>query len=297
MNEGDSEKTEKPRGASSDSALSIVTKLVIIPLIIVAVAVGVFLLFGWLTYDHKSAEEFLADIKTAAPSKKWQAAFVLAGKLRDVKELGDTERLFQGMASILKDTADYDERVRSYMAMALGNLGDKRAASLLEEAIRTDSSGDVSIYAMWALGTLKAAESIPLLIEKARSEDNAIRKTALFVLGSFGSPDALPLLKSALEDPETDIRWNAAFALAQLGDRSGAPLLGQLLDRGYYNNFGEMSFQARSDSMVNALLSIAYLKDTSLISIVEKLSREDLSSQVRHIASQVLSALRELEKI
>ena len=51
-----------------ESTKSIVTKLVIVPLAIVAVAVSIFLFFGWLTYDHKSSEEFVADIKTASAS-------------------------------------------------------------------------------------------------------------------------------------------------------------------------------------------------------------------------------------
>ncbi|MBI4431127.1 MAG: HEAT repeat domain-containing protein [Candidatus Omnitrophica bacterium] len=290
----DDNKNKEPQ----DSALSLVTKLVIVPLVIVAIAVSVFLLFGWMTYDRKSAEAFLADVKTASPSKKWQAAFVLAGKLRDKKGLGDTERLFQGMTSIFGDKKDYDEKVRSYMAMALGNLGDKRAIPLLEKAIREEISGagDIPIYSMWALGTLKAAESASLLMDIAGSHDSAIRKTALFVLGSLESKEAIPLLKSALEDSEIDIQWNAAFALARLGDASGQPLLRQLLDRSYYESFQDMSFQARSDAMVNALMSVAYLKDISLIPAIERLGREDLSVQVRHAAQQVQAALKELER-
>ncbi len=275
-----------------DSAFSIVTKLVFIPLIIVALSVGIFLLFGWMTYDHKSADEFLADIKTATPSKKWQAAFVLAGKLRDIKGLGDTERLYQGMASIFNDKKDYDEKVRSYIAMALGNLGDKRAVPILENAVQTETTGDVSMYAMWALGTLKSNESIPLLIEKAKDQDAAIRKTALFVLGTLESTKAMPVLKAALEDSEIDIRWNASFALAALGDTSGLSLIRQLLDRNYFENFQEMSFQTRSDAIINALLSIARLGDNSFIPQIEKLSREDVSMQVRQAAHQVLSALQ-----
>lgn len=292
MNNIPEEKTNAPE-PPKDSAFSIVTKLVFIPLIIVALSVGIFLLFGWMTYDHKSAEEFLADIKTATPSKKWEAAFVLAGKLRNTKELGDTGRLFQGMTSIFNDKKDYDEKVRSYMAMALGNLGDKRAIPILENAVRTESEGDIPVYALWALGTLKSKESVPLLIEKAKDPDAAIRKTALFILGTLESSEALPVLKAALEDSEIDIRWNAAFALASLGDASGLPLIRQLLDRNYYENFQEMSFQARSDAMVNALLSIARLGDASSKSQIEKLSREDISVQVRQAAHQVLSSVQQ----
>ncbi len=293
MNTNDTPEKKNEPELPKDSAFSIVTKLVFIPLIIVALAVGIFLLFGWMTYDQKSAEEFLADIKTATPSKKWQAAFVLAGKLRDTKGLGDTERLFQGMASVFNDKSDYDEKVRSYLAMALGNLGDKRAVPILENAVQTETAGDVPMYAMWALGTLQSSESVPLLIEKAKDPDAAIRKTALFVLGTLGSAEAIPVLKAALEDSEIDIRWNAAFALASLGDTSGLSLIRQLLNRNYFENFQEMSFQARSDAIINALLSIARLNDDSLISQIEKLSREDASVQVRQAAHQVLSVLQQ----
>lgn len=273
-----------------ESKKAIVTKLVIVPMLIVAVALSIFLFFGWLTYDRKSAEEFVADIKTASMSKKWQAAFVLAGKLRAKEGIKNPDRLYQEMVSIFENREHYDERVRSYMAMALGNLGDPRAVGVLENAVRSDH-GDVPIYAMWGLGTLQAKSSIPLLTDMAKSADDAVRKTALFVLGSFGDPATVSLLRASLADPEVDIQWNAALALARMGDASGVHLISKLLDRNYYRNFPDMTAQDQSDAIINALRAAALLKDSSFRSAIEKLSREDINAQVRHAAHEVLNAL------
>jgi len=285
---GSEEPTEE---LPKESKKALVMKLVIVPLLIVSVAIGVFLFFGWLTYDYKSAEEFLADIKTASAPKKWQAAFVLAGKLRDDQKKGDTERIFREMTAIFKNAKDYDEKVRSYMAMALGNLGDQRAVPFLEKAAQNEI-GDVQIYSIWALGTLRSKSSLPLFIQWAGDADPAVRKAALFVLGSLEMEEAIPVLHRALGDVEIDIRWNAAIALAKLGDGSGLDVIKRLLDRTYYDNFSAMGPADKSGAMINALRAVAFLNEISLLPIVEEISRQDRDMQVRRAAHDVIHALK-----
>ena len=52
-----------------------------------------------------------------------------------------------------------------------------------------------------------------------------------------------------------------------------------------------MNAQSTSEIIINALRAVAYLEEKELLSVVEKLSREDSDMQVRRAAHDVIKVL------
>src|SRR5207237_47930 len=67
----------------------LVAQFFLFPLIIIAICVGIFLLFGYLVYEQRGPNEYLNDIRTGSGSTRWLAAVELSnqisanGKLRN----------------------------------------------------------------------------------------------------------------------------------------------------------------------------------------------------------------------
>ena len=91
------------------------------------------------------------------------------------------------MASLFEEAKADDPRVRRFLALALGRLGDARAVPALLEYLAgvrrgegTDS--ETHIYATWALGAIGDAAAVPELVALAAHEDPGLRKTAVHAL-------------------------------------------------------------------------------------------------------------------
>src|SRR5215831_833579 len=100
----------------------LVAQFFLFPLIIIAICVGIFLLFGYLTMDQRSPKEYLHAIQTGSESQRWQAAYELSvysgnGKL--------PPEFVEDMIAAYRTTKE--PKVRGYLALALGNSKDKRA--------------------------------------------------------------------------------------------------------------------------------------------------------------------------
>ncbi len=77
--------------------------------------------------------------------------------------------------------------------------GDQLAASAIAEAIDKDPDTDVRKRAVFALSQLPRDESVPKLIEVAKSNRNAaVRQQAMFWLGQSGDPRAIKFFEDVL---------------------------------------------------------------------------------------------------
>ncbi len=147
------------------------------------------------------------------------------------------ERRFSAAAPALLELLDHPGLdVRRKAVLALGQLGDQRAAdplvTLLHDADTTLWS-DTTFWqkaslALCELGDQRAVE--PLLHFLADTETPA-RQFAARALGQLGDQRAVEPLLHLLADTETPVRQWAALALGQLGDqRAVEPLLHLLAD-------------------------------------------------------------------
>jgi HEAT repeat protein len=273
----------------------LVLQFFVFPMAIVAVCVLVFVIFGLVAGESKGPSGYLNDVRTGGANRRWQAAFELAKELQSGKDPSLRDPKF---ASVLRDTFEQaktdDPRVRRYLALALGRLGDRAAVPALLAAAAPPggeaADPETRIYAVWALGALGDEAAVPTLLELARDEDPGLRKSALHALGAFARDDTRQALVVGLKDAVEDVRWNAALALARQKDERAAAVLGQMLDRTHLAGVAGLRPDQAQEAILQAVAGATGLADPSLRASLEKLRDGDADLKVREAARLALEA-------
>ena len=268
-----------------ESPRTILMQFVVFPLGIVVVAVAIFLLFGKLASEEHAIPDYLNDIRSGSSHERWQAAYQLSKSLKrgEAKEYPNLE---EQVASIYVAAKHDDPRIRRYLSMVLGNLGDRRATPLLIDALK-EPDVETRIYALLALGELRDPAAVPAIIAAASDEEKDVRKTALYTLGAMGDARAVPLLVQALEDPTPDVRFNAAVALSRFGDKRAMPVLREMLDRERLQRVAAMREDQKEDAMIVAISAYARLGGAEARPDLERLTH-DPSLRVQDAAREAL---------
>src|SRR5438874_5709836 len=205
--------TDLPR----ESPRSILFQFVLFPLGVVVVAVGIFLLFGKLAADEQSIPDYLSEIRSGSKHERWQAAYQLSKSLKH-GEAKKYPNLEEQVAAIYTGSKNDDPRIRRYLSMVLGTLGDRRATPVLLDGL-DDRDVDNRLYTLIALGQLRDPAAVPRIVQAANDEERDVRKAAYYALGEIGDPRAIPALVHGLDDEVADVRWYAAVSISTLGDR------------------------------------------------------------------------------
>ena len=200
-------------------------QLFLIPGLIVAIIVVVWLLFHWLAQMGNDPREYIKKLRGNS-EMRWQAAVNLAGALHgeagaDIKK---DPAVAADLAQILDDeirAAGMDENsinMRIYLCRALGEFQTPLVLPALLKAAQTqrdDAEIDVRRAAVQGIAalahTLDAmhpplddAEVVPVLIEATKSENNNLRAETAYALGEFDDPQATLRLEQMLDDPYPD---------------------------------------------------------------------------------------------
>ncbi len=208
--EGEDEFTEEPRGAGK-----LIIRFFLLPLMVVLAAVGIFLVFNYMTFERRGPRDYLQEVRGGAANRRWQAAFELSRSLGNLPPAeraaltAETLRVFETLSPKRPD----DLLVRRYLVLVLGRLGEKEAVPALLKAVAAEDP-DTRLYAVWALGKIGDPAGFETVLASSVSEDAGARKMAAYVLGSLGDPRAVARLRVLAEDRVADVRWNAAIALA-----------------------------------------------------------------------------------
>jgi HEAT repeat protein len=279
----------EPRGGR------LVMQFFLVPLLVVAVCVGIFFLFSMLTFERKSPADYLADVKGGATRERWQSAFELSRAVARIPPGREREKLAADTLEVftrLHSDRPGDRDVKRYLALVLGRLQGRSAIPALEESAR-DADPMVRLYSVWALGMLGDSGAVPVVIEESQSEDPGARKMAAYVLGKIGDARALPRLTAMTADHAADVRWNAAIALAELHDAGGKEVLRSMLDRRSLARQAEhlRPIQAE-EAMISAAKAEALLGDAEALPILEGLAKNDESLRVRDAARRAAEAFR-----
>jgi len=268
-----------------ESPRTILFQFVVFPLGIVVIAVAIFLLFGKLANDEQSIPDYLSEIRSGSSHERWQAAYQLSKALKR----GEGKRvpnLEEQVAALYQSSKHDDPRIRRYLSMVLGSLGDRRATPLLVDALK-EQDVETRIYALLALADLRDPASVPRIIEVTKDPEKDVRKTALYALGSIGDPRAAPALVEALSDETPDVRFNAAVALSRFGDQRAIPALHEMLDRAHLNQIREMREDQKEDAMIVAIGAYSRVAGAAAKPELQALTR-DPSIRVQAAAKEAL---------
>lgn len=292
------------------------------PVLIVVVALGIFLVFGWLGAEENTPEGLMATVLNGGANKQKQAAQQLAiliseerRRVEDAKEKGDgaAEPAFYespGFHEQLLDAFDLSvkegsrERQRALSrAIGVAQVRDG-IPKLLEVLYPKDKDGrpqEVRRAAAAGLLHFESRDAEKAYLRMATDEaDSEVRTMGLNGLALLGLPQhggaamdhdgVQPTLVKALEDAHAGVRLNAAYALALRGDTRAKPYLKQSLsDEGLKTL--KVHAELRRAAMFNAIRGAAQLGDPDLRAMVEKL-REDKDSMVAARARKALEQWR-----
>src|SRR5471030_98956 len=172
---------EESSSSSPTPAGRLLVQFFVIPFFVVGVAVFVFWLFGAIAVDRKNAAELLNDVRTGSRNQRWQSAFELTKKLPALTYPKDRAAFSAAALHAYEGAGNDDPRVRRYLTLVLGRLGDPKAVPLLEQAL-DDKDAETRLSALWALALIGNPSSAPRVRPMLESEDAGIRKTAAYAV-------------------------------------------------------------------------------------------------------------------
>lgn len=298
------------------AAPALAVQFFLIPLAVVGITALIYVGFRSLLADGRSAQDYLAEIRTGGLARQWPAAFELSQLMDDPKVRGD-KALAVALVKAFDEAKDGDPRVRKYLSLAIGRLEPPLPREAVEVLVKslsdpdkpwspdvwskingwTDEMNEAHISTIWALGASGDASVVPGLLPLYTSPDAGVRKMVVYVLGALPGDAQVATLRTALEDGVADVRWNAAVALARHGASDGVPVLRQMLDRAYVEQAvtrvgrPDEDQDPVADVMISGLQAAAALRNESLRTSVEGLSQQDRSLKVRQAAIEALKAI------
>lgn len=286
------ESQPSPPAERKASPMRVVFGLIVVPLLVVLLCVGVFVGFGWIAYERQGVSDYVEDLKSFWPNRRWQAAYELSKVLTaDPDALGKDPA---ALAEIRRQFADpqTEPRARRYLALVLGRARDAEALPLLTQAAGpSQADGETRIYALWSLGAIGDPAARRALEEALADPDSGVRKTAAYALGALGDRGAATALQPLLADGVADVRWNAALALARLGDGSGGPVLEQMLDRRLLRQVPGITDEQAEEAMIQAAPALAAVKGEAARESLNRIATQDASLKVRQAALSAIEAL------
>jgi hypothetical protein len=250
--------------------LGFLVQLFVIPGLIVAVIVMVWMLFNWLAHMGSDPSKEL-DVLASGSKGRWQAAYNLAKQLAEDKQgkLTGNPEMAAKMAAVLTtalDTplnkgtkpTDINEKqealqLRYYLVRSLGLFTvDSGAKVLLRAAAPSDDADElpVQIAALDSLGQLAAAKLTPdkaspdskpkpweheadvrkTMLAASHSSQAEVKERAAFHLGQFQDEAVTERLQDLTQDAQLFTRFHAATSLAIQGDAKGLPVLREMLE-------------------------------------------------------------------
>lgn len=229
-----------------------IVQLFVVPAIIVAVIVGVYLLFGQLASGEQDWRKQLTDIRSDNPHVRWRGALGLAQMLQadataDGQRLAENRDVAVELAGLLEESigkasaSEDDLKQQEFLARTLGLVDvDNVTLPALESALQPEEDETVRKNALASLATIAnrrheaGAEFddsavVEDVIAATYEQQPMLRHVATYTLGLFESPAATNRLEVLLEDADRMTQLNAAVGLARRGSTVGLPVFAEVL--------------------------------------------------------------------
>ncbi len=292
-------------------------QLFLVPAIIVAIIVAVWIAFHWLAQLGNDPEGYLKALRRPTEGR-WQAALNLANDLRGPggKALKQDAALAGELAGILNAEAasgrprasgyggEQSRALCDYLCRALGEFAVPEAAPPLVARAADVAEPRIARSAVEALAVLAASLAATgrgfadpgavtaAVIEASRSDDAGLRSAAAFALGVFGGDAAAERLGALAADGAEDVRFNAATGLARLGRPEAYATLAEMLAVpdvavAAGDEAAQASRYRRALIVVNALKAVGLLVDA-----VRETPPESIRAAVANLADDSVADVR-----
>ena len=261
----------------------IVHSFFVIPFLLAIFSILLFVSVRILTMEKRNVNDYLEDVKTGGLTKRWQSAFELSRVLSNPKEVPHDDKFIKNMIAAFEKSKGDDDRIRQYLALAMGRSGIADFADILIKTAGDEKNEN--LYAIiTGLGILHSDKAIPVLLDVLNSDNAHLRLAAVVALGNIGAKDSINLLKKSLNDPEPNVQWGSAISLANLKDPAGKEVLLKLLDRTYLARFPQVDLQEQTHVLLVALEAAGNLKDVQIKQAIDRLAKNDQNMNVRKLA-------------
>lgn len=246
--------SEPPLPPVEPPSAGFIVQLFVVPAVIVAVVIGVYLLFGRLAAGEADWRQLVTDVRSENTHVRWRSALTLAQVLQDDslrKDRGQqlaknpeiATALTNLLAEHLKRTAPNEEEMQQtdYMLKAVGLLDvPETVVPVLLSATEDNRDREVRKQALNSLALVcgrafeqrKAPVDMPELTQRiiAVSKESELlsRHQAAFILGTLTSETAKARLTELLDDSDQMTRVNAAVGFARQKSIQGLPVFERL---------------------------------------------------------------------
>jgi len=260
----------------------------VVPFIIAIFGVLIFLMLRILTIEPRTAQDYLHDVKIGGNTKRWQGAFELSKILANPGMVPREERFVNDLISTFEySEKERDDRIRIYLALAMGRTKDLRYATILEKTLN-DENEEILAAVIYSLGFINSPTSLEQLLLMFEHKSARVRHQVVVALGNYDGVQVQIVLKQALHDPEPNVRWDAAIALAKQKDDSGRRILLDLMDRKYLDSFPNIDAVEQNQAILAAIRASRDILDDELRQVLLDLMENDLNMKVRQAARNTL---------
>ena len=260
----------------------------VVPFIIAIFGVLIFLMLRILTIEPRTAQDYLHDVKIGGNTKRWQGAFELSKILANPGMVPREERFVNDLISTFEySEKERDDRIRIYLALAMGRTKDLRYVTILEKTLN-DENEEILAAVIYSLGLINSPTSLEQLLLMFEHKSARVRHQVVVALGNYDGDQVQIVLKQALHDPEPNVRWDAAIALAKQKDDSGRRILLDLMDRKYLDSFPNIDAVEQNQAILAAIRSSRDILDDELRKVLLDLMENDLNMKVRQAARNTL---------
>ncbi len=299
-----------------------VVQLFVIPAVVVAVVILVWLLFGKLAGGERDPADYVRRLRQA--SGDWRSAFELASLIQNDAKLANDPRLLGELTDLLSAELKTSENaeLKVYLIKTIGafqtldaSLGDNRKLDPIEPltlalqpaqdlSVRIEAAASLAKHAARLEGKFDDSRAVAALGEATGDSEPELRQVATYALGFFHGDAARQALQERLRsDDNRYVRYNAAVALGRQGDAAARETLREMLTTESLDRVIELTSTTEKQNKIEAIeLEALQALQTSLSagspdlarslrSEIDNLTRSGLVS----IRSQAQSVLKQLQ--
>lgn len=291
---------------------SFVVQLFVIPAVVVAVVIMVWLLFGKLAGGERDPAEYVRRLRQA--SGDWRSAFELASLIQNDAKLAADPRLLGELADLLSSelgAKTVDTQLTVYLIKTVGvfqtldaTLADGRKVDPIEPLtqalqpkyelpIRMEAAASLAKQAARLEGKFDNPRAVSALSQAATADDPELRQVVVYALGFFQGDDAVKVLRARLQEDENRyVRYNAAIALGRRGDTAATGTLKEMLSTADLGRVVELPTQSEQQNKIEAIeLEALQAVQSSLSSGSSELARA-LKPEVEVLTRSGLVSIR-----